>query len=98
MIKKSTPFFTDTVKRFTKWNVFVFLLIILLFNIFLIISLSYSLRQNIDIRLKHEMEKVIASLEKLPGGVVPVSFSVTPSILNFGPEINLVPPDNYLSD
>jgi len=75
MTKKSTPFFTDTVKRFITWNVLVFLLIILLFNIFLIIVISYTLHQSIDIRLKHEMENIIASLDISDSSIIITDFS-----------------------
>ncbi len=75
MTNKRTPFFTDTVKRYTTWNVLVFLLIIILFNIFLIIAISYTLRQNIDIRLKHEMEKVVASLEITDSAITIIDFA-----------------------
>ena len=75
MTKKSTPFFTDTIKRFTTWNVLVFLLIILLFNIFLIIVISYTLHQSIDIRLKHEMENIIASLDISDSSIIITDFS-----------------------
>jgi signal transduction histidine kinase len=75
MTKKSTPFFTDTVKRFTAWNVLVFLLIILLFNIFLITVIGYTLNQSIDIRLKHEMENIIASLDISDSSITITDFS-----------------------
>ncbi len=75
MTKKSTPFFTDTVKRFTIWNVLVFLLVILLFNIFLFTAISYTLQQSIDIRLKHEMENIIASLDISDSSITISDFS-----------------------
>ena len=75
MTKKSAPFFTDTVKRFTIWNVVVFLLMILLLNIFLITTISYSLHQSIDIRLKHEMENIIAALDISDSSITITDFS-----------------------
>lgn len=75
MTRKSIPFFTDTVKRFTIWNVLVFLLIILLLNIFLIVTISFTLHQSIDIRLKHEMENIIASLDISDSSITITDFS-----------------------
>jgi len=75
MIKRKTPFFTDTVKRFVLWNVLIFLAIIILFNLFLFIVISYVLHQSIDIRLKHEMENVIASLEITDSAITIIDFS-----------------------
>jgi len=73
--KKSTPFFTETVKRFTIWNVLVFLLIIILLNIFLVTTIKYTLQQSIDIRLKHEMENVIASLDFSDSTITIIDYS-----------------------
>ncbi|MGB5528801.1 MAG: HAMP domain-containing sensor histidine kinase [Ignavibacteriaceae bacterium] len=75
MIKLKTPFFTDTVKRFVLWNVLIFLAIIILFNLFLFINISYVLHESIDIRLKHEMENVIASLEITDSVITIIDFS-----------------------
>lgn len=63
MSKSRLPFFTDSIKRFTIWNVSLFLLILLLFNIFLIFIIQYVMHENIDNRLRHEIENVVASLQ-----------------------------------
>ncbi len=75
MIKINTPFFTDTVKRFVFWNALIFLAIIILFNVFLFTIISYVLHDSTDIRLKHEIENVVASLEITDTIITIVDFS-----------------------
>ncbi len=60
---QKTPFLTPTIKKFTAWNVFLFLIIILLVNVIFIFVTVYILHSGIDKHLKHEIEKVVATLE-----------------------------------
>lgn len=54
---------TDTVKRLTLWNALLFILILLVFNAVIITLINYILHENIDVRLKHEMENILNSFE-----------------------------------
>jgi len=60
---QKTPFLTPTVKKFTLWNVSLFLLLILLLNVMFIFLAVYILHGGIDKRVSHEIDKVIASIE-----------------------------------
>jgi signal transduction histidine kinase len=75
MIKIKTPFLTDTVRRFVFWNALIFLAILVLFNIFLLAVISFVLNESIDIRLKHEIENVVASLEITDSSISITDFS-----------------------
>ena len=61
--KFKKPLFTETVKRFTLWNFAIFLIIIIALNIYIISITGFSLNKNLDIRLKHEAENIINTLE-----------------------------------
>jgi signal transduction histidine kinase len=63
-IKKAVS--SSIVLRFTIWNVSIFLLILLMFNIFIIYTINYVLEHNLDIRLKHEAENILATLDINP--------------------------------
>jgi signal transduction histidine kinase len=69
------PFFTDTVRRFVFWNTIIFLAILILFNFFLIILINFVLHESIDIRIKHEIKNVIATLEVTDSTIVISDFS-----------------------
>lgn len=57
------PFLTPTVKKFTAWNVIIFLILILLVNVMFIFIAVFILHSAIDKRLEHEIEKVSATIE-----------------------------------
>ena len=57
------PLFTETVKRFTLWNVGIFLLILIAFNIFIILITLLILNENLDVRLEHEAENIMKSFK-----------------------------------
>ena len=57
------PLFTETVKRFTLWNVGIFLLILIAFNIFIILITHFILNENLDVRLQHEAENIMKSFK-----------------------------------
>jgi signal transduction histidine kinase len=84
------PFLTPTVKKFTAWNVFLFLIILLMINILLISIIKYMLHSTIDKRLQHEIEKVLATIE--------VQDSVI-NILDFSelnePSFNIIGPNSF---
>jgi signal transduction histidine kinase len=61
VVKK--PLFTETVKRFTLWNFAIFLILIIALNIYIISITGFFLNKNLDIRLKHEAENIINTLE-----------------------------------
>jgi signal transduction histidine kinase len=75
MIKLNAPFLTDTVRRFVFWNALIFLAILVLFNIFLFSVISFVLKESIDIRLKHEIENVVASLKITDSSISIIDFS-----------------------
>ena len=75
MNKFKLNYLTDTVKRFVFWNTLIFLAILIFFNIFLFILISYVLNENIDIRLKHEIERVISTIDVTDSSVVVKNFS-----------------------
>jgi len=57
------PFLTPTVKKFTLWNVSLFLILILLLNVMFIFLAVYILHSGIDKRVSHEIDKIIATIE-----------------------------------
>lgn len=60
--KIKIPFLTDTVKKFTFINVLIFFSVLVLFNIILLTSITFILHQNLDQRIKHEIEKIVNGL------------------------------------
>jgi len=60
---QKTPFLTPTVKKFTLWNVSLFLILILLLNVMFIFLAVYILHSGIDKRISHEIDKIIAAIE-----------------------------------
>jgi signal transduction histidine kinase len=64
------PIFTETVKRFTLWNVGIFLLILAAFNIFIILITHLVFNESLDLRLKHEAENIIKSFELVSDSVI----------------------------
>ena len=75
MIKIKAPFLTETVRRFVFWNALIFLAILILFNLFLFAVISFVLNESIDIRLKHEIENIVASLEITDSTITITDFS-----------------------
>jgi signal transduction histidine kinase len=53
---------TDTVKRFLYWNVGIFLIVLLSFNLFIIIITGFVLDKNLDNRLRHETENILKTI------------------------------------
>ncbi len=56
------PFLTDTVKKLTLINILIFFSVLILFNIILLTSITFVLHQNLDQRIKHEIEKIVNGL------------------------------------
>ncbi|MCU0414836.1 MAG: HAMP domain-containing histidine kinase, partial [Ignavibacteriaceae bacterium] len=75
MNKLKLPYLTDTVKRFVFWNTSIFLAILILLNFFLFVLISFVLNENIDIRLKHEIERVISTIGVTDSTVVIKDYS-----------------------
>jgi signal transduction histidine kinase len=75
MINFKIPYLTDTVKRFVFWNTSIFLAILILLNFFLFVLISFVLNENIDIRLKHEIERVISTIDVTDSAAVIKDFS-----------------------
>jgi len=60
--KNKIPYLTDTVKKLTLINILIFFSVLILFNIILLTSITYVLHQNLDQRIKHEIEKIAKGL------------------------------------
>lgn len=73
--KTHIPFLTDTVKRFTVFNVIIFLILFAVFNVMLISITSYVLHENLDNRLVHEIENIVASLKIEDGKIEIINFA-----------------------
>ncbi len=65
---------TDTVKHLTLWNALLFIIILIVFNIILITLINYILHENIDARLKHEMENILKSFIVEGDSIIIVDF------------------------
>lgn len=61
--KFKKPLLTKTVKRFLFWNVGIFLLILLAFNLFILVITDFVLEKNLDDRIKHEIENIVKTTE-----------------------------------
>ncbi len=61
-IKFHIPFISDTIKKLILNNVLITTLLLIIFNIALISILNYVLTENLDQRLKHEIEKIKETL------------------------------------
>jgi signal transduction histidine kinase len=57
------PLLTQTVKRFLLWNVGIFLLILLAFNLFILVITDFVLEKNLDDLIKHEVENIVKTIE-----------------------------------
>lgn len=57
------PLLTKTVKRIALWNAALILSFYLAFNLFTLFVLNYIVIDDIDVRLKHELEHIINSFE-----------------------------------
>ncbi len=73
--KSKMNFLTPSLKRFILLNVSIFLFIIVLFNILLISITNYVLHTNLDKRLLHEAEKVVAGLDVQDSSITILDFS-----------------------
>ena len=69
------PFLTPTLKRFIILNVFIFLIIIVVFNVLLFSVTRYVMHNSIDNRLEHEIEKVVSTLEIEDSSISIIDFS-----------------------
>lgn len=54
---------TDSVKRLTLLNIFIFFVLLILFNVLLISFIYFIAHRNMDQRINHEIEKVVSTLE-----------------------------------
>lgn len=61
--KFKKPLVTKTVKRFLLWNVGIFLLILLAFNLFILVITDFVLEKNLDDRIRHEIENIVKTIE-----------------------------------
>ncbi len=73
-IKIKTPFISDTVKKLIINNVLITSLLLLILNLALVIILNYVLTENLDQRLKHEIEKILETISVTSEGVEIKSF------------------------
>lgn len=60
-LKNKPKYFTSTVKRFIVWSTTFFLLLFIVFNVFLISSISHILQETVDQRIYHEFERVTST-------------------------------------
>lgn len=67
-IKK--PFLTDSVKRLTLLNIFIFFLLLILFNSLLVSFIYYIVHKNMDHRIQHELEKVKQTITIIDNQIV----------------------------
>ncbi len=75
LISKKTLFLTPTVRRFTTWNVLLFLILLLAINVMFIFITVYILHSGIDKRLSHEMDKVLATISITGTNISIIDFS-----------------------
>lgn len=73
-IKIKTPFISDTVKKLIINNVLITSLLLLILNFALVSILNYVLTENLDQRLKHEIEKIQETISATSDGVEIKSF------------------------
>ncbi len=57
------PLFTPTVFRSAIWNAAIMVALYLLFNFFTFFTMNYFLEQNLDVRLRHEIEHINSAIE-----------------------------------
>ena len=74
-ISKKKIFLTPTVRRFTTWNVLLFLILLLAVNVMFIFITVYILHSGIDKRLSHEMDKVLATISITGTNISIIDFS-----------------------
>lgn len=74
-IRKKTKFLTPTVRRFTAWNVLLFLFLLLAVNAMFIFITVYILHSGIDKRLSHEMDNVIETISITGTDISIIDFS-----------------------
>jgi len=74
-IRKKTFFLTPTVRRFTTWNVLLFLILLLVINVMFIFITVYILHSGIDKNLSHEMDKVLATISITGSDISIIDFS-----------------------
>jgi len=74
-ISKKFFFLTPTVRKFTTWNVLLFLIMLLAVNAMFIFVTVYILHSGIDKRLSHEMDNVIATINVTGTDISIIDFS-----------------------
>ena len=67
--KNKRPLFTDTVKRIVIWDIAIFFLLFLTSNIFTVIITNKILTDNLDERLKNEVETLLDSF-RIENGII----------------------------
>lgn len=73
-IKNKIPIASDTVKKFIINNVLITSLLLLALNFILVSVLNYVLTENLDQRLKHEIEKILETISVNESGIEIKSF------------------------
>ncbi|MFN3872361.1 MAG: ATP-binding protein [Ignavibacterium sp.] len=73
-IKIHIPFISDTIKKLILNNVLITTLLLLILNFALVSILNYVLTENLDQRLKHEIEKIKETLSVTSAGIEIKSF------------------------
>lgn len=83
-IKFHIPFISDTIKKLILNNVLITTLLLLILNFALVSVLNYVLTENLDQRLKHEIEKIKETLYVTSSGIEIKSFrELNESDLNY---------------
>ena len=62
-ISFAKPLFTPTVFRSTIWNAAIMTALYLLFNFFTFFTVNYFLEQNLDVRIRHEIEHINSAFD-----------------------------------
>lgn len=65
---------TDTIRWLTTANIFLFLFILVFFNVLMISIISYLLHQSLDARLEHEIENILVTLKVENGSIEIVDY------------------------
>ena len=73
--KNKKPLFTGTVKRIVLWNIAIFFLLFVTSNIFTIAITNRILTDNLDERLKNELENLLDSFEVRQDSIKFVGYS-----------------------
>lgn len=73
-IKIKIPIISDTVKKLIINQVLIISLFLLTLNFALVSILNYVLTENLDLRLKHEIEKILETISVIEEGIEIISF------------------------